>query len=150
MILLVHIVFGVAVASFLENPFLAILIAFLSHYFLDFFPHIEYPINNIKNNDWKKALPEILFVIFDFSIGLILILLFTDKSLLVFICALASIIPDGLSLLNIIFKSRLLALHSAIHQEKIHFLHKIKIPVFWRIFSQIIFVFISLAILLFK
>ena len=48
MILLVHLLFGAAVGSSVKNLPIAIILAFLGHYFLDLFPHIEYPIENIR------------------------------------------------------------------------------------------------------
>jgi len=147
MILLVHMLFGVAVASLMPNIYLAILASFLSHYFLDFFPHVEYSINNIKEKNWKKSLPEFVKVFFDFTLGVVLILIFSEATLIVFLFAFFSILPDGISLLNAILKNKILDKHSWFHQKKIHFLSHKKIPIFWRFFTQIIAVIISIYIL---
>ena len=162
--------FGVAIASLAKNPYLAIALAFLSHYFLDLFPHIEYDVegihpvksdneivgvatwsqqfNWVKNKDWKKAAPAFLRVTLDGSLGLLLISIFANKSLIIFIAAFFAILPDGLSLLSSFFPNRFFDFHNFFHQEKIHFLKdNKKISNFWRIASQVAAVIISIIIL---
>lgn len=150
MILLVHMLFGVAMGSLAKNWFLAVLLAYFSHYFIDLFPHVEYDIKNIKSKDWKKSRPAFLRVLLDFSIGLLLVSLITNKSLLIFIYAFFAILPDGLSILNEIFPNKILTVHDFLHLEKIHFLkHNKKISNFWRILTQVLIVLISILILKF-
>jgi hypothetical protein len=146
MILLVHLLFGAAIGSLVKSMPMAILLAFLSHYLLDVFPHIEYDIENIKNKRWQKSFPSILKVILDFCLGIILILIFSKNQPLVFICALVAIIPDGLTLTNYIMPNKILELNDNIH-KKIHFLKDEKISTFWRIVSQITVVIFSLFLL---
>jgi hypothetical protein len=167
MILLVHMLFGVAVASLTKNPYLAILVAFLSHYFLDIFPHIEYPIDNLKNIKKLllkssargilliKILPEFLYLVFDVFIGILLIFIFTDKNLLYFICALFAIVPDSLTVLSAIMPNKpfgvthgkILKIHDKFHREIIHFLRDKKISNFIRMSTQILAVIIAILIL---
>lgn len=137
MILLVHMLLGAAIALHIKNPILAIILAFLSHYFLDLFPHNEYNINNISEKRWKKTLPEFQKVFLDFLIGILLILLFSNNGLIIYICAFFAILPDGLSLLW----------HSNFHQDKVHFLKHKKISSFWRILTQILIFLIALVAL---
>ena len=59
MILLAHMLFGAATGSIIKNPILAIILALFGHYFLDLFPHVDYSVDNLKNKDWKKSLPDI-------------------------------------------------------------------------------------------
>lgn len=140
--------FGVTMGSLVKNPILAVLLALLSHYFIDLFPHVEYGIEEIKNKDWKKSAPAFLRVLLDFSLGLLLISLFTDKSLIIFICAFFAILPDGLSVLNEILPNKLLNIHDVLHLEKIHFLkYNKKISKFWRVATQILVVVISILVL---
>jgi hypothetical protein len=138
MILLVHLLLGSLIGEKINNPILAIVLAFLGHYLLDLFPHVEYDIENIKNKNWKKSLPDILRVILDFSCGILLIFLFSNNHPIVYVCAFFAILPDGLSLLGSVTKDKILENHSYIHQKKIHFLHNKKISKFWRISSQVI------------
>jgi len=147
MILLVHILFGSAIATIIKNPYLAVILALFSHYFLDFFPHIEYPIDNITNKNFKKSLPQIISVATDLLSGIILIFIFSNNSPIIYISVFFALLPDGFSLLNVIFKNRLLDVHSKLHQEKLHFLKYKKIPNFWRFFTQILVVVISLFVL---
>lgn len=142
MILLVHMLFGALIAQKILNPYLAIILAFLGHYFLDFFPHAEYSIENIQNKNWKKSLPDFLKVFFDFLIGIVIIFLLSGNQPIIYICAFFSILPDGLSLLGSILKNKFLYNHGDFHQQKIHFFKHKKISIFWRVLSQIIVVFI--------
>lgn len=148
MILLIHMLFGAAIALHIKNPILAIILAFLSHYLLDFFPHKEYDINNISEKRWKKAVPEFQKVFLDFLLGILLILLFSNNRPIIYICAFFAILPDGFSVLSSIFQIKILKVHNNFHQGKLHFFKKIKISNFWRILSQILILLIALAALL--
>src|SRR3989339_522467 len=139
MILLVHIIFGTAVGSLFNNPILGIMMALLSHYFLDLFPHIEYPIDNLKNirTNFKKALPELFYLFIDFALGVLFIFIFT----------LISIAPDFLTVLSAILPNKILKIHDIFHRKYIHFLRDKKISNFYRISIQIVIVIISFIIL---
>lgn len=147
MILISHLLFAAAIAQKIPYAPLAIILAFLSHYFLDIIPHIEYSIENITNKKWKKALPDFLKVFLDFASGIILILIFSTNQPIIFVGAFAGIISDGLSLLGSVFPNKILKAHSSIHQEKIHFLKHKKFSNFWRISSQVLIIVISIIIL---
>jgi hypothetical protein len=137
MILLAHLLFGAGIGNIIQNMPMAILLAFLSHYLLDSIPHAEYNIENIKNKQWQKAFSDFLKIFFDFCISIIFIAVFSDNQPAIYICAFFAILPDGLSLL---FRDNF-------HKEKIHFLKYKKIPLFWRILSQILIVIISIILL---
>jgi len=147
MILLAHLLFGSATGSLIENPALAIISAFLGHYFLDFIPHIEYPIENIIKKQWEKSLPDILRVFLDFFIGMSLIFIFSKNQPIIYICAFFSILPDGLSILISVSKIKILEKYNNLHQTKIHFFKNKKISNFWRIFSQALVVLVSIILL---
>src|SRR3989344_8377526 len=115
MILLVHMLVGAAVASYIKNPILAIILAFLSHYFLDFIPHSEYNIENIKKKQWNKSLPDILKLALDFFSGILSILLFSSRQPVIFIAAFFAILPDGLTFLSYFSKNKFLELHKNFH-----------------------------------
>jgi hypothetical protein len=142
-------IFGVAVASLVKSPYLAIVLALLSHYFLDLFPHIEYPIDNLKNirRNFKKALLELFYLFIDAILGVLFIFIFTNKSLIFFICAIVSIVPDFLTVLSAVLPNKLLKVHDVFHRKYIHFLREKKIPTFYRISTQILIVIISFMIL---
>jgi len=147
MILLVHMLFGASIGLIFQNTPLAFFLAFLSHYLLDIFPHIEYPIYNIQNKNWKKSFYDFLKVFLDFLIGILLIFLFSNNKLIVYICALFAILPDGLTLIHSL-SPKILNWHHKIHAETIHYLTKQKnFPVFWKIFTQVITVIISIILL---
>lgn len=173
MILLVHLLFGAAIGSVIKNVPLAIILAFLSHYFLDILPHIEYPIKNIEGKQWRKAMPDILRVILDFCIGILLIAIFSNPStnseqFVIYACAFLAILPDGFNVLNNLLQNKVLEIHNKLHQ-KIHFfkIHPVKyreavilpkvklfdrvkkISSFWRISTQVAVVLISVMLLKF-
>ena len=168
MILTPHLLLAAAIASKIKYPPLAIVLAFLSHYLLDLIPHVEYSIDNISEKRWQKSLPDILRVFLDFSLGMLLILIFSNNRPIVYTCALIALIPDSLTIINSIFPNKILKIHNNIHQRKIHFLKYKKtralnelsarpstkniifsalVSIPFRILSQVATVFISILLL---
>lgn len=140
-------IFGALVASEIQNPFLVIVLAFLSHYLLDFIPHNEYPINNLKNGQWKKSPPDILKIFLDFCCGILLVSIFTSGSPVILTAVFFSILPDGFTVLSSIFPNKFLKLHDNLHRKKIHFLKNKKISTVWRISGQALIAVISVSLL---
>jgi len=141
-------IFGAAIGSIIKSPILAIILAFLGHYFLDLIPHVEYQAKNLENKQWKKALPDIMKVFLDFFCGVILIFIFSKNYPLVYICGFFAILPDLLFVASEITKINLLKLHDYFHGDNvIHFLKNKKISNFWRILSQIFIVILSIYLL---
>jgi len=104
MVLTPHILAGAVIGSQFSSPATVFILSFISHYFLEIFPHYEY---EPRDSELKKKNPQLnkkfLFalsrVCFDFSFGLILSLyLAWGKPYLAmsFIGALTATIPDGL------------------------------------------------------
>lgn len=131
MILIVHMLFGAALGSIVKNPALAVFLAFLGHYFLDIFPHIEYlkstegSIKKIKSGKWQEYLPDILKVFLDFCLGILIIFIFSKNQPIIYVCAAIAIVPDGLTVIHNLFPNTILKKHHQIHGGKIHFLkHK--------------------------
>ena len=155
MILLAHMFFGAAVGSLTNNVFLGVLLALLSHYFLDLFPHVEYldgvenSIASIRESRWKKNAIKIFEVFLDFALGLALIFWFSQNQPIFYLYALVAIIPDGLTVVHSLFPRLGLALHHKIHSGPIHYLTKQKkFPIFWKILTQVAAV--MAAIFIFK
>lgn len=154
MILLVHMLFGAAIGASIKVFPLAILLAFLGHYFLDLFPHIEYldgvenSIQSLKSDAWSKKIKDILKAFLDFFLGIVLIFLFSKNQPIVYICALAAILPDGLTIVHSLFPKLGLAPHHHIHGTRIHYLTKQKkFPIFWKIATQVLVVIVSIGFL---
>lgn len=154
MILTPHLLIGAALASKIISWPYAIIAAFLSHFVLDFIPHTEYSILNIKKRQWRKAFPEIGKVALDFLIGLglaFLILNFKNNlnlnKPLVFAGGIAGVLSDGLSLIGIIFPNKISLYWEEFH-KKVHILKNKKISKFWRITSQVVVSVIAVLILL--
>ncbi|OGZ64093.1 MAG: hypothetical protein A3A98_03875 [Candidatus Staskawiczbacteria bacterium RIFCSPLOWO2_01_FULL_40_39] len=139
--------FGAALGSAIPNPFLGGILAFLGHYFLDLFPHIEYSIDNIRSKKWQKAFPDILKVCLDFSLAIVMIFLFSKNQPIIYLGSLIAIIPDGLTIITSIFP-KFLKRHNIVHTEKIHYLTKQKkFPLSVRILSQVLTGMLSIALL---
>lgn len=152
MILIPHLVIGAAIAIKIPYLPLAIALAFLSHYFLDFFPHTEYSIENLRQKQWRKIKSEIAKIIIDFIIGLMLIFLMQQLTnanlLLILAAAFFTILPDILIVLYLIFpKNIVLQKHFSLHQ-KTHFLKNKEFPNYWGILFQIAFVILGFVVLL--
>ncbi len=142
---------GAAVASRISNPFLALPLALLSHYFLDMIPHDDYSIANIKEKRWNKSFFDFSRVFFDIFIGISLISLFSNYNPIIYFAAFLGIVPDGVTLFNIIFPENKLTtwhqkLHTVVNTVGDRKENK-KIPVFWGILSQIIIASISIIFL---
>jgi hypothetical protein len=138
MLLSAHILTGAAIAAKIQNPILGIFLAFLSHYLLDILPHAEYSIENIKTKQWKKSTPDFFRVFLDAFLGIALIILITNNNFVALLGGLAAMVPDGLTLLFILFpKNKLLKLHQKGHSWLNGFIIKREIPYFWGILSQI-------------
>ncbi len=154
MILLVHMLFGAAIGASIYNISLAIILAFLGHYFLDIFPHIEYlkstenSIKNLKTGGLKKNTKDITKVLLDFFLGILTIFILSNNQLIIYICAFIALIPDGLTVISNLLPNKILDLHDKFH-KKIHYLTKQKkFPIFWRITTQAIAVIISILLLI--
>jgi len=155
MILSAHLLLGAAVASKITYAPLAIILALLSHYFLDLIPHIEYSINNISKKQWQKSAPDILRVLLDFSFGILLILIFSNppyasgvfRRPIIYMGAFVALIPDSLTIISSLFPNKILSKHDQLHTKKIHFLRYKKISTFWRILSQLLVIIISIILL---
>lgn len=148
MILLAHMLFGAAFGANIPNPYLALALAFLGHYFLDLFPHVEYSVDNIRNKNWRKSFFDVVKVIIDFLLAIIIISLFSNKEVIIYLCAFITIIPDAFTVISSVFENKILKMHDKIHTEKIHYLTKQKkFSLFWRIATQALAIIISIALL---
>ncbi len=148
MVLAVHILAGAAASSAAKSAFPGLLFSLLTHYLLDLLPHREYPIKNIAGRNWKKSFPDFLKVSTDFFSGFLILYFFSGKNLLAFAGGLVACLPDSVFFLNLVFsENRFLEKHQFFHSKIIHRLENKKIPVFWRILSQVAAAFVSLSIL---
>jgi len=133
MIFTCHLLTGAAIASKIQSAPLALGLAFLSHYVLDFIPHREYSVKNIFEKRWRKSKLDFLKIFLDFSFGILLILFFSKNpcllstsfwngKLIIYSGAFFAVLPDGFTFLALIFeKSKVLGRHYHFHQNTIHF-----------------------------
>ena len=146
MVLTPHLLVGAAIATNIRFLPLALALAFLSHYFLDFLPHLEYSIENIQEKRWKSSLPDFLKVFLDISIGAFLVFIISKNFFLAGTGGFFAILPDGLIFLGLIFPSKLLTLHDTF-MKRIHFLKDKKISPFWGILCQSLIIAVAIYFL---
>lgn len=152
MLLICHLLVGAAVAVKIQTAPLALILAFLSHYLLDFVPHWEYSIDNILESRWRKTKYEFLKVALDFCLGLLLVFIFAKGQPIIFASAFLAVLPDGLTLVGLILPNKLLNLHDAFHRKIVHYFkkeqfRKNKILVFLGMLSQILISILAILLL---
>lgn len=143
MILAIHFLLGALLLSKIPINWgesflpLAFLLAFLSHYLLDFLPHWDYKnlIKNIREKRWGKSKSEFLLIFGDILVGIFLTLLFSKNLLFVLGAGFLGILADGISFLHLIYPHRILKFHEDFHQ-KIQEFQEQKIPLLGRIFCS--------------
>jgi hypothetical protein len=151
MILIPHLIVSGVIAAKINFLPLALLLSFLSHYLLDFLPHVEYFIENIEAKKWGHSKSDFLKIGTDFFIGLLfLLLIHIIKGTDYYVLALAGffgILPDLINFAYFFYpNNKFLKWHSSLH-EKFHVLKHKKISNKWRIFSQAAVVVLALLFL---
>lgn len=147
MILLVHLLLGAAIGQKISNPYMAIILALLSHYVLDLIPHFDYSLTDTDKRHWIRLWPNIIKISIDLAVGILLIVIFSANRLIIYTCAFFAALPDGLTVINSIFPGQYLELHRRFHIDIIHAKKDQKISNFWRILGEIIVVLISIILL---
>jgi len=141
MLVLVHTVVGVSIASVIRNPYILIPTAFGSHFVLDAIPH-----NHLK--DESKYIKVQAFIDIVFSIGFLTVISIITKDILYVVGALSASIMDLDTLLHHygiktgrrihIFPHVISSMHGTIQNETTHF---------GGIVSQIVITLISLILI---
>ena len=160
MIITPHFLVGAAIATNIPNPILGLPLAFLSHFFLDFIPHRDYPaFQKISAREGRKgplakffreSLTGFLKVTAAFSIAFSTVLFFADNMTLAAIGGFLAISPDFDTLAVFfprLFQNRFFKLFFDFHAGSVHYLEKKEIPIFWKIFSQIAAVVLAIFFL---
>lgn len=149
MLLTPHTLVGIAIATNISNPAVAIITAFISHFLGDKLPHWDF-YSNTKREErvvgWRP-----IAVMGDLAIGVAVGVAFTcyylwvkndlTMALTVFFCGIASVLPDALSSLTIVGgkEGRFLKTLNKI-QSKMQF----QAPLPWGILTQVLVIIISL------
>jgi hypothetical protein len=124
-----HTLVGIAIGAAVQNPVLAVPLAFLSHYATDLIPHWDvYPHfpSPDEQRTWKN-----LFILGDILLGIAVGITMTcyalwvvhDQSaaLRIFLCGFAGALPDALYAPVVLAKSKNFWLHFNINiQQKLH------------------------------
>jgi hypothetical protein len=154
MLLTPHTIVGIAIATNVSNPYLAVILAFLSHFLGDKVPHWDFYSNTKREERTVGWRP--LAVMGDLAVGVAVGVAFTcyflwvknnpQTALTVFICGIASVLPDALSSLSIVGgkENKFLKILNKV-QSKMQF----QAPLPWGIITQILVVLISLIFIKF-
>jgi len=149
MIFTSHLLAGAAIVSETKSVPLAIILALFSHYLLDFLPHSEYSVKNIREGKWHQSFFDFFKIFLDFSVGVLLILILAKNPLIALTAGFAAIFPDGLTFLSFIFpRNKLLKIHYEFHQLKVHFFRNKKISLLGKTLSQALTIAVAIFFLL--
>ena len=151
MIFIFHILAGVVIASKITFLPIAIFLALLSHYALDFLPHTEYSVKDIEKKDWKKSGLDFWKVAIDVGLGFAVVLIIHSIERIsytnIIIVTFFAVLPDILTILGWSFPNNKILQHHFSFHKMVHFPEDKKISDFWR-FSSHIAVVIFFVILL--
>jgi hypothetical protein len=154
MLLTPHTLVGIAIATNVPNPYLAVILAFISHFLGDKVPHWDFYSNTKREERVKGWRP--IAVMGDLAVGVAVGVSFTcyylwvkNDPLLavtVFFSGIASVLPDALSSLTIFGEKegRFLKTLNTI-QSKMQF----QAPLPWGIITQILVILISILLIKF-
>ena len=153
MLLTPHTFVGIAIGVAIPNPFIAVPLSFFAHFVGDRVPHWDFYSNTPKEERLKGWRP--VAVMFDLVIGVAVGLTATlytlwvlknpHLSLNIFLCGIASVLPDVFETPYIFGKSEPKILsYLTSFQRKIQF----QAPLPWGIISQILIVTVSLILIL--
>ena len=152
MLLTPHTIVGVAIASTVPNPFIAVPLSFFMHFMGDLVPHWDFYTHTSRENrviGWRP-----LAVMADLAIGVAVGVAFTTYalwvlksppiSLNVFLCGIASVLPDVLTGPSL-YTSKPLKLFKIIHKIQSKLQTPANLP--WGMISQIIIVAFCLLVI---
>lgn len=155
MILISHLVVGAVIATKINSIPLIIILALLSHYFLDMIPHVEYvkiSTEDLREKGLKNLILFFLKVATDAIIGILLIILIQHITsadyLRLAIGGFFGVFPDVLTGMLFLFpNNKILKKHCLFH-KKIHFLQEKKYPLFFRVSTQAFAVLIGFLLII--
>lgn len=110
MILTVHILVGAAVTTQIRITWLAWLLAFFSHFLLDFIPHYDYSLKGVELGWKNKKFWWVVFkVALDLALGFILIIIFSQNKrnlINIIVGGFLGILPDGFNVISRLLKNQ--------------------------------------------
>jgi len=153
MLLTPHTFVGVAIATAIPNPYIAVPLSFAMHFAGDMIPHWDFFSNTKKEERLVGWRP--LAVMADLVIGVAVGLIFTLYTLWVlrnsslainiFLCGIVSVLPDALEGPYIYMQSNPKILRWLVKiQSKMQF----QAPLPWGVITQIFVIFVSLSLIL--
>ena len=152
MVALPHMIVGAALGAYSPNVLIAFGLGFFSHYLLYLLPHWDY-IDDIKDFNFrgskKENLRHLKKISLDFIIGVALVVLLSwsqPQRALIFIGAIAAILPDVLEAFYENFDLKFLNRPSRIHSRVHGKIHHSKNLSFWR-GLPIVFIIFLIAVL---
>ena len=142
---IVHFLLGAFIIQEL-NIYLAVFLIIVFHFVIDFIPHQDYSIYNLRRRIWKKAVIDIFKVSIDVLLGIFIVISFADNIPLALLGGFISIMPDVLDLGHYMFlKNKLLRAIYYFHNNIVHCLDK-KTPSYIKIFNTALFIVVSVLL----
>lgn len=140
-----HLLVGAAIGSEIGSPIIAVPVAAASHFFFDWIPHL---MGFIEVEDLDKK--DVLFVVGDILLGLGILLLLSWHNPhweILWLGALASVLPDFHHTAQVIFGSEKLQRYTKAHMK---FHYKKKLNFLPGMATQIVTVAVSIVLILLK
>lgn len=151
MIITCHLLAGAAIVTKIHNPLLSLPLAFISHYFLDFIPHIEYEPSPKRSVNGKiNWVSFFLKIGLDFLIGTLIILIISKNKILPLAGGLLGILGDFdniIFLFPALFKNKILKSYADFFKNKLHPPENKKIPFGVKILTQVIVALVAIYFL---
>jgi hypothetical protein len=152
MLLTPHTFVGVAIATTIPNPLIAVPLAFFSHFAGDLIPHWDFYSESSREERIKGWIP--LAVMADMALGVAVGIFYSLHALWVlkdnmlalniFLCGIASVLPDAMTGPSL-YISKAGNIFKLVHklQSKLQF----QVPLPWGAISQIVVVVLSILII---
>lgn len=142
-----HVALGAAIAVAIPNPYVSIPLAFASHFVLDMVPHWNPHFYTETQIHGKPTKLSTLIAVTDEIVAITLTLFIAsyflpnyEKSILIMICAFASVLSDQIKFPYFFFKMNGLIKRWVLWERKI----QVEVGPFWGILTQVAVIYASL------
>lgn len=151
MLELPHVTVGVAIATAIPNPFIAVPLALASHFITDYVPHWNPHIHTEKKIHGHIKSTTLAFLALDAGAALIFgswvavhALPNTMQSTNILLCSFASVAPDVVEIPYYFTHIKLRAIEKLLSFQRAH---QWNVPIVWGLLSQVLVILLCLKII---